>query len=115
PLRFPSARSWIWAALIVAAGIVIYWPALRGNWLWDDDTEITRNAVLGHPQGWWRCWIQPVGPDYFPLKTTLQWCEWHLWRDNVLGYHLVNLAFHLIGALLFWRLLAALGLRLACL
>jgi tetratricopeptide (TPR) repeat protein len=109
----PRGRAWLWAALIVAAGLFIYWPALRGAWLWDDDTEITRNPVLGDPLGWWKIWVRPTGPDYFPLKTFLQWCEWHLWRDHVLYYHLVSVAFHLVGALLLWRLLAKLGLRRA--
>ena len=111
PLR--RGQAWLWAGLIVAAGIFIYWPALRGGWLWDDDTEITRNPILGDPAGWWKIWIKPTGPDYFPLKTFLQWCEWHLWRDQVLYYHLVSLGFHLAGALLVWRLLAKIGLRRA--
>lgn len=111
----PAGRrwAWLWAGLIVAAGLFIYWPALRGGWLWDDDTEITRNPVLGDPAGWWKIWLHPTGPDYFPLKTFLQWVEWHLWHDQGLYYHLVSVAFHLAGAFLLWRLLAKLGLRRA--
>ena len=26
----------IHAAVIIAAGLWIYWPALRGDWIWDD-------------------------------------------------------------------------------
>ena len=50
-------------------------------------------------------WLAPVGTDYFPLKTTVQWAEWHLWGDHRLGYHLTSVALHLLSALLFWRLL----------
>lgn len=29
----------------------IYWPALRGAWLWDDVTEITGNRLVHDPAG----------------------------------------------------------------
>src|SRR5258708_17931606 len=66
------------------------------------------------PAGWWKTWLQPEVRDCFPLKATLQWVEWHLWRDrSTLGYHLVSLTLHLTSALLLWRLLRKLGLQYA--
>jgi protein O-mannosyl-transferase len=103
------------AMAIALAAAWIYSPCLRGAWLWgwDDGLEITQNAVLRAPGGWWRAWIHPEGMDYFPLKSSLQWIEWHLWGDNPLGYHLVNLGLHVCSALLIWRLLHVLGVRAA--
>jgi tetratricopeptide (TPR) repeat protein len=91
----------------------IYAPCLRGTWLWDDGLEITQNAALRAPGGWWEPWVRPQGMDYFPLKGSLQWLEWHLWGAQPLGYHLVNLGLHVASALLVWRLLGALGVRCA--
>ena len=100
------------AAAIVAAGIWVYAPALRGDWLWDDVVEVSRNPVLREPAGAiGRIWSAPAGADYFPLKTTVQWAEWHLWGDHRLGYHLTSVALHLLSALLFWRLLRKLFAR----
>ena len=94
------------AAAIVLAGIWVYAPALHGDWLWDDGIEVSHNPVLREPAGAvGRIWFAPEGEDYFPLKTTVQWAEWHLWGDHRLGYHLTSLALHLLSALLFWRLL----------
>jgi protein O-mannosyl-transferase len=94
------------AAAIILAGTWVYAPALRGDWLWDDVVEVSRNPVLREPAGAiGRIWFAPAGADYFPLKTTVQWAEWHLWGDHRLGYHLTSLALHLLSALLFWRLL----------
>ncbi len=91
----------------------VYAPCLHGSWLWDDGLEISQNPVLRMPDGWWQPWIHPLGMDYFPLKSSLQWVEWHLWGANPLGYHLVNLALQAASALLVWRLLARLGIRAA--
>ena len=100
------------AALIVLASAWIYGPTLRGGWLWDDGLEILRNSAVRSAAGWRTPWFAPVGMDYFPLKSSLQWLEWHLWGDQVFGYHLVNLALHLLSAFLIWRLLGKLGVRL---
>ena len=93
----------------------VYSPCLHGAWLWgwDDGLEITQNMDLRSSGGWWLPWIHPAGMDYFPLKSSLQWVEWHLWGDNALGYHLVNLCLHILSSLLVWRLLRMLGVRAA--
>jgi hypothetical protein len=43
----------------------------------------------------------------------LQWIQWRLWRESLLGYHVSNLAFHLLSALLVWKILRKLGIRFA--
>jgi len=97
------------AALIIATGIWVYSPAVHGGWVWDDAAEIAHNPVLRDPAALRKIWLAPAGADYFPLKTTLQWIEWRRWGSNPFGYHLTNIAFHLLGALLFWRLLVKLN------
>jgi tetratricopeptide (TPR) repeat protein len=111
--RPKPAAAFLKAALIVLAGVWIYGPALGGGWVWDDLTEIPQNLVLRDPHGLARIWAGSAGPDYFPLKTSLQWFLWRIWGDDPTGYHAVSLALHLACALLFWRLLHRLGLRLA--
>ena len=101
------------AFLILAACAWIYHPALRGVWLWDDDRDVPLNAVLRDPAGWWKIWIAPDGVDYFPLKSSVQWIAWQLWHDDVTGYHALNIVLHATSALLAWRLLTKLGVRLA--
>jgi tetratricopeptide (TPR) repeat protein len=99
-------------AVIVLATLWIYGPALHGGWVWDDLAEIAHNAVLRDPAGIRGIWLAPAGADYFPIKTTVQWLEWHLWGDNLPAYHLVNVALHALSALLIWRILGKLGMRL---
>ena len=73
--------------------------------MWDDDLEITENLALRDGAGIGRIWFSPTTADYLPLKSTLQWIEWHLWEDRPLGYHVLNLALHIASAFLLWRLL----------
>ncbi len=111
-------QTW-WSALVRAVVIAvatlwIYWPALHGGWLWDDDTYVTDNRLLHSLSGLGTLWFQPGAfRDWYPLEETALWLEWHLWGLDTLGYHLVNVVLHLANALLVWRLLNRLGLRLA--
>ena len=100
------------AGLILLAGWLVYAPSLHGDWLWDD-FEIRENPALHGWSGLHKIWFASEGPDYFPLKTSALWLQWQLWHENLLGYHLTNLALHLLGAFLLWRLLRRLGVRLA--
>ena len=105
--------TFLLAAACVGLGLWVYLPALHGTWVWDDGEEIVRNAVIRGPlAALGTAWVAPAGPDYFPLKVSFQWLEWHLWGDAALGYHLASVCLHLTSALLVWRVLARLGLRL---
>jgi hypothetical protein len=45
----PGPFAWkpvLIALMIVAAGFWIYWPALHGDWLWDDDYLIEQNELV---------------------------------------------------------------------
>src|ERR1700742_1012634 len=102
------------SGLILVMGLWIYWPALGGDWLWDDDRLISKNFQLRSWEGLWQTWFSPGSSvDYYPLWQTAQWIEWHLWSNHPLGYHLTTLALHLFNALLIWRLFDKLGLRFA--
>jgi tetratricopeptide (TPR) repeat protein len=96
---------------ILVIGTAVFWPALHGTWVWDDQPEVIINNLLRDPDGWWKFWIAPPTPDYFPLKSTLQWLLWQAWQDNALGFHVITLGLHLLSALLLVRLLRQLGLR----
>ena len=110
--RFPPEQLLLGAALVTSA-LVIFWPALAGTWLWDDENLIGLNPALRTFRGLGRIWFSPAGPDYFPLTATVQWVQWHLWGLRVTGYHLTNIGLHALSAWLLWRLLRRLNLPLA--
>jgi Tfp pilus assembly protein PilF len=113
PAPFPWLRA-LQVLVIAAAAAVIYLPVVHGGWLWDDDILVTQNSLIHDPAGWWKIWLEPGGLiDYQPLKYSVVWLQWQLWGNDTLGYHLTNVGLHFLSALLLWRLLAKLGLRLA--
>lgn len=113
----PPSPRWmilLQAAVILAAGWFAFSPALHGTWLWDDRLDIPNNPLLRDTAGLAKIWTEPaLLYDFYPLKHTVQWVQWQLWHEHTFGYHLTNVALHLLGALLFWRVLRQLGLRLA--
>jgi tetratricopeptide (TPR) repeat protein len=112
---FPKISPRILGVVVILAAIlVIFWPALHGDWLWDDDVDITDNPVTHSATGLWSIWFVPGSQiDYYPIKASVQWLQWHLWGMDTLGYHLTNVILHGANALLVWWLLRKLGLRLA--
>ena len=102
------------AVLIVAVGWFVFFPALHGDWVWDDVLDITGNPLLRDAHGLVKIWTDPTGLyDYYPVKYTVQWLQWHLWHNNTFGYHLTNVGLHLLSAFLVWHLLRKLGVRWA--
>jgi len=106
-------RRLLGAAAIVAAAFLIYWPALNGAFLWDDNLDLTENPALRDLRGLWRLWFAPPTLDYYPIKFTVQWVQWQLWGGHVVGYHVTNVALHALGGVLLWRVFDRLGLRFA--
>jgi len=102
------------AMLIVAAGFWVFSPALCGDWLWDDDTDIVHNALLQSPDGLRTIWLEPSQlTAYYPITFSVEWIEWHLWTTNSPGYHLISILLNILSSLLLWRLFSKLGLRYA--
>jgi len=97
------------ALLLLFAAIVIYLPALRGDFVWDDGVMLTRNKLIAAADGLPRIWFGTESPDYFPATSTSFWIEWRLWKTDPLGYHAVNVLLHAASAVLLWRILSRLN------
>ena len=97
--------------------MVVYQQTWHAGYIWDDNLYVTGNPTLRDLRGLWRIWFDIQSTlQYYPLVHTSFWVEYHLWGLNPLGYHLVNVFLHALGAVLLWRLLVLLeipGARLA--
>jgi tetratricopeptide (TPR) repeat protein len=102
------------AGAIILLGFWIYWPALHGGWITDDYAYLPQNPLLGDPARLWKIWFAPGSLiEYYPVLTTVHLFLWNLFGNATTGYHVVNLLLHLTSAMLLWRLLSKLGLKLA--
>ncbi len=79
---------------LVVLGAAAYFNSLRGPFIFDDASAITSNSSLRHwrPIGLILAGPRPVVDLTFRLNYSLN-------RLNVQGYHLFNLAFHILAAL----------------
>jgi tetratricopeptide (TPR) repeat protein len=105
-----------WKSILAALGfgallLVVYGPALKGDFIWDDDAYVTHNPLLTADDGWQRIWFSAHRQSqFFPLVYSVLRLEFALWGLNPAGYHVVNVLLHALNALLVWRVLKQLGL-----
>src|SRR5277367_6813678 len=106
----PAPFDWMFSlqiGLIVALGFWIFSPSIHGDWIGDDALYITGNPLMHDPNRVWKAWFEPGSfVEYYPMHETIQWLQYQLFGLDTLGYHLTNVVFHIVGALLLWRLLA---------
>jgi protein O-mannosyl-transferase len=92
--------------LLIFLGFLFYEPALDAGFVWDDNCYVTDNYLLWISDGMQRIWFSLNQPSqYFPLTyTVLRW-EYALWGLNPVGYHFVNVLFHILNAIVLFYLL----------
>src|SRR5437762_9369865 len=90
------------AAVIVGAVLLVYLPAWRAGFVWDDEQLITANPLLRTFSGMIEIWSGGRTADYFPITNTAFWIEHHLFGDNPLGYHALNILLQAADAVLVW-------------
>src|SRR5438552_5558769 len=113
--RVAPTKSMVWrkpalVAAIIIAVVLVYLPALRGDFVWDDFLLITGNPLLQNFSGLVEIWSGGRTADYFPVTNTVFWTEHHLFVGNATGYHAVNVLLQAANALLVWRLLVRLNI-----
>ena len=104
-------QRWLIPAALLLVTLVAYLPALRAGFIWDDDAYVTENTTLESLDGLRRIWFEIGATDqYYPLVFTSFWIEHHLWGENPLGYHFVNIVLHALSACLLWLILKRLAI-----
>src|ERR1035437_4408213 len=105
--------SFFFTLVLVAATLAVYWPALGGGFIWDDDVMLRNNPYVKSPGGLYFIWCSTRLPDFFPLTSTSLWLECRLWGMHPLGYHLSNVLLHAASAVILWRVLRRLAVPAA--
>lgn len=116
-LRVSRRDAFYLLALFVLVA-VIYFPATRAGFVWDDFIIRDLKAISTWG-GIWDLWFDPASAymhgdewremHYWPLLYTTFWIEHKLWGLSPAGYHVVNILIHLANTVLLWRLLARLA------
>ena len=94
---------------IFATVLLVYWPALSGTFIWDDDGHVTR-PELRSLAGLGRIWFElGATQQYYPVLHSAFWLEQFAFGDAPAGYHLLNVLLHATAACLFAQVLRRLN------
>ena len=103
-------RDWFWALLLIAFVFIAYAQVFRADFIWDDESHLTRNPCVVGPLGLKEIWTTTQAV-YYPLVLTTFWAVHKFFGLNPLPYHLFNIFLHAASAILFWRVLQVLRVR----
>jgi pentatricopeptide repeat protein len=93
-------KIWVFAIIIAIAVFVAYGPAWNGGWLFDDECHVTK-AQFSSLHGLWRIWFEPGSThEYYPILHSFFWLLYQFLGDSLLGYHLINIFFHVLCAVM---------------
>ena len=95
------------AGLLIVMAIITYIPVIKADFVSiDDPLLITGNKQLFDTEGLKAIWANPrAQPMYCPVVTTAFWIQYHMWGLKPQGYHLVNVLFHGLSAVLLFMIL----------
>ncbi len=94
------------ALLIAGVALLVYLPALDGDFVLDDDIYLTNNPQIAASNGWYQFWVTAQKTmDFYPVSNTTLWIEWRLWNLHSAGYHFTNLLLHVAASLMLWAVL----------
>jgi len=97
-------RFGLGAALLLLVVVAVYWPALDGQFVWDDALLVDKNPLVTGKLSLVSVWYRTD----FPLTIFAFWLEWLVWGNHPVPYHVVNVLLHALGTILVWRVLAKL-------
>ena len=95
-------------AFIAGATLLIFSPSLKNGFVWEDTLNLLENP------GWWefdiRRWFKSfVAGDYKPLVWASYSLDYLFWGLNPFGFHLSNLLFHALNAILLYPIILGVG------
>jgi tetratricopeptide (TPR) repeat protein len=110
-LQRPSwQRGWLWAFLLIALVFISYARVFNADFIWDDESHLTRNPCVVGPLGLKEIWTS-ARAVYYPLVLTTFWTVHKFAGLSPWPYHLLNVCLHAGSAVLLWQVLRQLNVR----
>jgi tetratricopeptide (TPR) repeat protein len=107
--RFVAHPLFAFAAFLLA-GLIVYSPALHGDFIWDDEYLVGQNPFYKSPifaLEVFRHYLffESFSIYYRPVQNLSYMLDYWLWRGNPFGYHLTNICLHALSGFLLYRVL----------
>lgn len=98
--------------ILILSGFLVYFNTLKNPLFWDDYDGILNNVYIKDFRYWPKFFTENLIAgagflsDYWrPMVLMVFSLGWHLWKDNVVGFHLVNIILHITNAILLFFVL----------
>ena len=104
------AKPWVAWLLCLAAGLLVYAPALSGDLIWDDgylvrENPFFRSPVFGVEVFRHYLFFDSFSTYYRPLQNWSYMLDYWVWRGDPSGYHLTNILLHSLSGIFLFELL----------
>ena len=112
-----NKHLWMAIAAVIMAGFLTYANTLQSPFIWDDINLVEKNPTIHNLKNLGRIFkenlgfgvIQQRSASYRPLQSLTYMIDYSIWKNNVLGFHLTNIIFHILSALgVLWLVLVVL-------
>jgi len=107
-----SRSAWTLGGLVLAS-LLIYLRSVGGEFIWDDDANVTANPLLDGVGSLRRIWFSGEGYQYYPLTFTSYWLQDRLIGLSPRSCHLVNIGLHALNTGLLYGVLRQLRFPVA--
>lgn len=104
---------WVSLTLLMVCAFIVFYPSLMNGFVyWDDGPNVFENPniqslSMDHIKS---IFSTSLNGNYNPLTILTFAIDYHFYRLDPFGYHLVNILFHLVNVLLVYFLIRNLGL-----
>lgn len=111
-LKFHLNKTIAIIVSLILLGFLLYFNSFHNSLFWDDYDGILNNAYIKNFQYWPKFFTENLIAgagflsDYWrPMVLMVFSFGWHLWQDNPVGYHFINILFHIANSLLLFFIL----------
>ena len=98
-------QAWI---ILITVGIVVYSNSLQGPFIYDDDDQILKNTSIHNlwPPTWFTQAFAPTQGIHGRVVVSFTLAlNYYLGGTQVIGYHIVNIAIHILAAIILFGLI----------
>ena len=91
--------------VIIAAAFLVYWPAQRNGFVWDDTALVQRDPLIRSwrliPEGFRHfLFLDATASNFYrPLQRLSFTIDYALWDDTASGWHLTSIYLHIAAAI----------------
>jgi len=103
------SQNLIIGLLIVGFALILYYPVLAYNFVFDDEMVIVGNRVIRDGSNLLNFFTEPTYSFYRPLRSLSYLLDYRFWMLNPVGFHITNILLHGLCCFTFYLLLKLWG------